>query len=111
MKTLNAPRHDKPALGLTLLVLASAISVLAITPALADDHDNRQGNWDNGRGNGHGHGHHHGQQGYYGGGYGYQQPYYRPPVQTRSYIYAPPPVYYPPVISPGLNLVFPINIR
>ena len=91
------------------LAFASVISAMAIVPALADDHGNHQGNWNNGRGNGgyyngNGHGHHDER-------HGYQQPYYNGwPPPHNAYGYAPPQVYYPPVPWPGINLVFPIRI-
>ena len=88
------------------LILASAISVLSISSALAD-HDNGHGGGN--RGNNHGHQKWRGDHDGYGhGGYrpGYQQPYtYSQPV------YVPPPVYYPPQQSPGISLFFPLNIH
>ena len=90
-----------------------------MAPALADDHDNHQGNGNNGRGHGgyngnrgRGHGYHGERYGYYGNQHGYQQTYqYRRPAQPNGYIYAPPPVYYPPLPSEGLNLFLPFNVR
>ena len=78
-----------------VLVFASMIGGICIAPAFS------QGN---GRHGGY----------YYNNGYGqrvYRQPprhYYHP-----APVYAPPPVvYYPaPYQSPGISLVFPINIR
>ena len=101
---------------LLALAVASVISALAMAPALAEDHDNRQGNWNHGKGNsgykGNGHDYH----GYHGERHGYQPPYhYRKPSHPHAYIpapiYAPPPVYYAPVPSPGITLIFPIDIR
>jgi hypothetical protein len=105
MKTpTTQTRHGKSIISWPVLALAFAlvISAMAMAPALADDHDNRQGNWNNGRGNGGYHGERHG---YHGERHGYRPGYYGQPI------YAPPPVYYPPVPSPGINLVFPIHIR
>jgi len=115
MKTLiTLAKPVKPSFPQPMLALAFAtmVSSMAWTPALADNHDNHQGNWDNGRGNG---GYNHGKgkgHGYYDNRHGYQQPYYnqRPPPRN-AYPYGLPPVYYPPVPSPGINLVFPIGIH
>jgi len=105
MKTATKQiRQCKSIISQPLLALAFALVVgaMAMAPALADNHDNHQGNWNNGRGNGgyHGYGH-----GYHDERHGYPS-YYRQP-----YIYAPPPAYYAPVPSPGINLVFPLHIR
>jgi hypothetical protein len=116
MKTpTTQTRHFKSIISRLMLALAfaSVISAMALAPVLADDHDNRQGNWNNGRGNGkynngNGKGHD-----YHGERHAYQQPYYynqRPPPHN-AYRYVPPPIYYPPVPSPGINLVFPIGIH
>jgi len=78
------------------LVFASMIGGISIAPAFARD---------NGRGHSQqGHGGHGGDRGHYRGGYryGYAEP-----------VYAPPPVVYDPTPyqSPGISLVFPIQIR
>jgi len=133
MKTpTTQTRHVKSIISQPLLALAAAsvISALAMAPALAEDYDNRQGNWNHGRGNGgyndNGHGYRGDWHGYRGDWHGYQPPYYyRRPSHPHAYLYAPPPVYYAlppvyyapppvyyaPVPSPGINLVFPIDIR
>ena len=93
-------------------VVASAISVLSLSPALADRDDGYgRGYRDGDRG----HQEWHGNEGYrpgydgYRHGYGgyphaYPQPYgYAQPVRV------PPPVYYPPQQSPGITLVLPLN--
>ena len=88
---------------LMALALASAISGLAISPALADNNDGHD------QGNRHGHqgqrewrGDHEGYDGYRSeqGPYIYEQP-----------VYAPPPVYYEPRPSPGISFFFPLDIR
>lgn len=75
------------------LAIAAAISVLSMSPALAE-----HGRGDHGRGGWHEHRGWHG--GYGGYGYNYAQP-----------VYAPPPVYYPPQPSPGVSVLFPLNLR
>lgn len=42
--------------------------------------------------------------------YGYR-PDYRPPYYYARPVYVPPPVYYQPWQSPGINLVFPLDLR
>ena len=92
-----------------MALTASALGLIAL-PALADQ--NNQGGQNRGqegnhgaRGNGRNQhdGHHHdyrreGRPGYYP--YMYAQP-----------VYVPPPVYYPPMPSPGISLFFPIELR
>jgi len=92
----------------TKVMLTIALGVvmggLVIAPAFADDnrgHDERDyRNHDEGR---HHHRYHH-HTTYYYEEPGYY-PYYEQPV------YAPPPVYYAPEPSPGINLFFPIHIH
>ncbi|ESS73044.1 hypothetical protein MGMO_37c00050 [Methyloglobulus morosus KoM1] len=101
---------------LIVLAVASAISVLSISSALADH--------GNGHGRGNRHNNHGGNQGWrgdhdgyryqpgyrqqpYGYGYGNRQPYYN----YAQPVYVPPPVYYGPMQSPGVSLFFPLNIR
>jgi hypothetical protein len=140
MKTpTTQTRHFRSIISQPMLALAfaSVISAMAMTPALAAGHDNRQGNWHNSRGNGgykgnghsyhdewhgyhgrgnsgykdNGHGYHDEWHGYHGERHGYQPPYYyRKPSHSNAYIYVPP-VYYAPVPSPGITLIFPIDIR
>lgn len=96
-------------------MLAFAVLAFAIAPAYAKDHNNGRGNGNNGRGNG---GYNNGYRGN-GNGYGYQgrprhyhPPYrYSRPPPPRYHRYVPPPIYYPQIQSPGINLVFPIDIR
>jgi hypothetical protein len=95
----NSTRHSgiiKKKTGQVLLAIALA-TVIGGAPAFADGHDNR----DHDQGRGH-HRHHHHQTYYEYPGY---YPYYEQPV------YAPPPIYYAPEPSPGINLFFPIHIH
>ena len=91
------------------LAVASVMGSMAITPAFADN-DHRANNHgqvhrDNGR-----HGdERRGDRDYREYRYdrrGYQQSYY-----YSQPVYAPPPVYYDPQPSAGINLVFPLNFR
>jgi len=95
------------------LVFASAISVLSLSPALAD-RDGGHG-WGNRGGN-------RGHQEWRGGerhqewrgdryGYGGYRPAYRQPYTYAQPVYVPPPVYYPPQQSPGISLFFPLNLH
>lgn len=83
------------------LALASVIGGTAFTPAFADN-DGDHGD----RGNRHRHRHHVVRSYYpeYGRSYGYYYGYSQP-------VYVPPPVYYPPEQSPGINLIFPVRIH
>jgi hypothetical protein len=91
-----------------LLALVIVALLAAMTPAVARDHDGRRGPGN--RGNSHGE--------YRGNAYGhrpwrpngYAQPYWQPTL-PNAYRYEPPPVYYAPFPSPGINLVIPIQIR
>jgi uncharacterized membrane protein len=108
MNTLTRQIRRLYAIGgkaITTLTLALAITVLPVSSAFADrehggehheDHD-RRGGYGGGYRGGYGYGY-----GGYGGygGYTYAQP-----------VYAPPPVYYPPVASPGIGIMFPLNIQ
>jgi hypothetical protein len=78
------------------LIVASAISVLSLSPAFADRDDGYGGGYRDGD---------RGHQEWHGYGYGgYPQPYgYAQPVRV------PPPVYYSPQQSPGITLVLPLN--
>ena len=88
------------------LAVASVMSGMAITPALAKDNDNRQGHRDNGLHKGQSKGDR-------------DRPEYRPvyqPVYEHPYyysqpVYVPPPVYYTPQPSPGISLFFPLDLR
>jgi hypothetical protein len=81
------------------VAFAAIVSSLPLRVAFADDNDRRgqdqhqdRGRYDN---------QDHGRRG--------------PPPRASRYhrypVYAPPPVYYPRDDSPGIRLVFPINIR
>ena len=102
------------------LILASAISVLSISTALAD-HGNGHG-WGNRGGDDYGHqewrgdrddyrGHREWRGGHNGYGYGGYRPRYQYPYNYAQPVYVPPPVYYPPQQSPGISLFFPLNPR
>jgi len=85
------------------LALASAISGLAISPALADNNDGHdQGKHHKNYGQSKKHGDNEGYDGYRSeqGPYIYAQP-----------VYAPPPVYYEPRPSPGISFFFPLDLR
>ena len=81
------------------LILASAISLSSLSPALAD-HGNGHG-WDN-RGGNRGHQQWRGDR----DGYGGYRPIYRQSYSYAQPVYVPPPVYYPPQQSPGISLFF-----
>ena len=114
MKTSTHQARDfwsisRKALG--LIALASAITGLTASPALADRDDNHgQGNR---QGNRHGN---QGQRGWHGDrdgnrhGYGYR-PMYQQPYSYAQPVYVPPPVYYEPRQSPGVSLFFPLDLR
>jgi hypothetical protein len=90
------------------LALASAISSLSISPALADNNDNNDGH---GRGNRHGH---QGQREWRGDREGYDGYYrreYQGPYIYAQPVYVPPPVYYEPRPSVGISLFFPLDLR
>ena len=94
------------------LIFALTLSVLSISPALADrDHDGG-GHWGGHHGwhGGYGHGYGGGRGGY-GYGYGGYQPGYPQPYGYVQPSYIPPPVYYPPQQSPGITLFFPLYPR
>ena len=94
------------------ITLMTALSLLSMASAFADrnnGHGGRGGNRHSQHGerewrgdNDGGYGNH--WQRY---GYGYRQPYYN----YAQPVYIPPPVYYGPMQSPGINLVFPLNLR
>jgi hypothetical protein len=89
-----------------LLALATLATGLPVRAAFADHDDENRGNYQgNGQGHGNGNGHRN-SRGRYHRGHSYAvRPGYGYPV------YAPPPVYYPPVVSPGITLFFPIEIH
>jgi hypothetical protein len=99
------------------LILASAVSVLSLSSALAD-HDNGHGRGN--RGDDYGRQEWHGDRDDYRGhqewrgehnGYGGYRPRYQYPYNYAQPVYVPPPVYYPPQQSPGISLFFPLNPR
>ena len=92
---------------LMVLGIVSLINGLSISPAFADRNEDRgRGEQHSDRGDrgdqraqrdhreGRGHRYEHGR------GYGYEEP-----------VYVPPPVYYEPRPSPGINLFFPLDLR
>ncbi len=119
MKTLiQKSRYFRSIGGKALigLIFASAISILSLSSAYADDDDHGRGNWgghhewrgdrDEWRGDRDGY-----RNGYGYGGYGGYQPGYPQPYGYAQPVYVPPPVYYPPQQSPGISLFFPLNLR
>jgi hypothetical protein len=113
MKTsTNQARNLRPTIGKIAMALAvaSVMGAMAVTPALADDHNDRK---------------EHQNQGLHRGQYKgdrdrtvYQpvyQPVYRPvyqdPYRYSQPVYAPPPVYYERQPSAGISLFFPLDIR
>jgi hypothetical protein len=87
------------------LIFASLISVFSISSALAE------------RGEGHGRGnrgewHHHQEWRGNHEDYGRYQPRYQQPYFNYAQpVFVPPPVYYAPQQSPGINLFFPLNLH
>jgi len=99
MKTSNTrTRKFSSTVGkiLMVLVFASMIGGISIAPAFGKDNGKHKWYYNQGRG--------HGQRVYYQQSRHY---YYPAPV------YAPPPVVYEPYPyqSPGISIVFPVNIR
>jgi hypothetical protein len=104
------------------IIFASTLSVLSISSALADrddhggwgnrgDHDDgwrrdRDDDRDDWRGDRDGY-----RNGYGYDGYGRYQQGYPQPYGYAQPVYVPPSVYYLPQQSPGINLIFPLNIR
>jgi len=83
----RAARSAFPGIALAVAV-AAVVSILPLSQALADN-DGRHGNDSRGR----------------------RGP---PPRMSRYHhypVYAPPPVYYPRDDSPGIRLIFPIDIH
>ncbi len=82
------------------LVLAGVVGGAAAAPARADDDDRGRGRYerlDRERAARDEWREHH------------RRPVYRAP--PPAYVYAPPPVVYAPPPPPGINLIFPLNIR
>jgi hypothetical protein len=69
------------------LVFATAVTALPVRAVVADQDRRDDRGYERGRGHERGREHH------------------------RYRVYAPPPVYYPEVVSPGIRLVIPIEIR
>ena len=96
--------HPAPKLGrvLAILVVASAISAVALRPALAEGNDRRDEQRDEHHDNDRQKERPHGDR----DRHEYRQPgYYPQPV------YVAPPVYYPPQQSPGISLFLPLDIH
>lgn len=101
---------------LRALFVAAAVSGLLFLPAAAENNGN-EGN--NGKNDGHpnqgqnwqkvppGH---HGNPGNHYGNYPYR-PVYPQPYYYAQPVYVPPPVYYPQWQTPGINLIFPLDLR
>jgi hypothetical protein len=92
------------------LVLVTTLGSLSLSPALAarddgdrrDNRDGRNGRQDNRD--------HRQWQSDHRGNFVYQQRY-RHPYNYAQPVYVPPPVYYEPQQSPGINLFFPLDLR
>jgi len=89
------------------LALASAISGLSISSALADSNDNYDGPGNSGHHENYGQSKKHGDRDGYDG---YQLEYRQPYIYAQP-VYAPPPVYYEPQPSVGISLFFPLDLR
>lgn len=104
---------------LAALVLIAAGSGLPLTSAYADNdgryysdgksnaYQNQNQHRNNGRPGNYQQYDNHGNRNVY---YGYR-PDYRPPYYYAKPVYVPPPVYYQPWQSPGINLIFPLDLR
>jgi len=92
--------------GKMTLVFACVVAVWALSASSAyaehGEGHGRGGDRHEEHGRGGWRGGHDRYRGGYGGGYGYG---YAQPV------YVPPPVYMPPVQSPGISLILPLNFR
>ncbi|MDD5249544.1 MAG: hypothetical protein PHY45_11195 [Rhodocyclaceae bacterium] len=88
--------------ALMALAFASAISGMAMSPALARD----EGHDGNNRNNDHRRYEWHGDR----DGRGHR-PEYRRPYAYAQPVYVPPPVYYEPRQSPGISLFLPLDLR
>jgi hypothetical protein len=89
-------RSSRSTIGkLGLVLLLASIGTMTVGPAFAQGY--YQGRHDHHRGWRH----------------GYDRRDWRgaPEYEPYQEVYAPPPVYYPPQPSPGVNLFFPIRIR
>jgi hypothetical protein len=94
MKTsTKQARNLSPTIGkiVMALALASVMSGISVTPALARDNDRNNRHHERDR---------HENRSQYRNSYNYAQP-----------AYAPPPVYYAPQQSPGISLFFPLDFR
>lgn len=117
-KRLNKA-HAAQAMAVVVCLVAS--SGLYLTPAHADNDGrgygqsnaqqnqnyNQSQNRNNGRPSNYQRYDNHGNRNVY---YGYR-PDYRPPYYYAKPVYVPPPVYYQPWQSPGINLIFPLDLR
>jgi len=92
------------------LALVTTLGGLSMSPALAarDDGDGR-GNRD-GRSGRHENRDQRQWQTDHRGNFAYQRQY-RHPYNYAQPVYVPPPVYYEPQQSPGINLFFPLDLR
>ena len=114
-------RHER-AIGpstVAALILSALVGVLSIAPAAAENNGNE--NQNNGNQN-HNNGHpnqgqnnnwqnqNHGNSGNHYGNNAYR-PVYRQPYYYAQPVYVPPPVYDPQWQTPGINLIFPLDLR
>jgi hypothetical protein len=115
MKTsTNQARNSRPTISKTVMALAvaSVMGGMAMTPALAEDNDNRQGHQDQGLHKGQSNGDRDRRDEYRREPQPVYQPVYQPSYYYYSQpVYAPPPVYYEPQASPGISLFFPLNFN
>ena len=103
---------------LAVLVFSALMGVLTLAPAAAENSGNENNGHPNQARNNNGQKENHGNQGnYYGnpgnhyGNNNAYRPVYRQPYYYAQPVYVPPPVYYPQWPTPGINLVFPIDLR
>jgi Ni/Co efflux regulator RcnB len=113
MKTsTNQARNFRPTISKIVMALAvaSVIGGMAITPALGQNNESRARaaqdrgrNSDRNQNDNRNRNDRRDQRAY--------RPAYQHPYRYSQPVYAPPPVYYDPQPSPGISLVFPLDIR
>ena len=116
-------RHIGPA-PLAAFILSALVGVLSIAPAAAENNGNEnnnshnnnghpnQGQYNNWQKENHGNqGNYYGNPGNHYGNNNAYRPVYRQPYYYAQPVYVPPPVYYPQWQTPGINLIFPLDLR